>query len=334
MERGELFVARSVIAGLYLRGCPNRPRLQRYKWGLVRDALALHHPNLSQVADVLRTAGLYDESSCISVPGVLDWGVDQIQNQRAVTVVCPHYPKRLIATLRGQSPPALWVAGTLAVGRFVAVAGVRDATHADNQLAHEIGKSIVTAGYHCVTGGAIGCDSAAVAGSLLQSGGGRSVVILPFGLNYLDHGPGVCYLSACAPNTRFTAGQAQERNVLTYAMADLAIIVRSHYRRGGTWNGATECLRRHLSPLAVMTGASSGPDDPAATLCRLGAIGMSDIDSVRVMLSHISPAQLIPGVFGDDTYYPSASAQRTHSNIVREVRQQWQQQVHLPHHLA
>ena len=60
-----------------------------------------------------------------------------------------------------------------------------------------------------------------------------------------------------------------ERNTLIYAFSPLAIVVRSAFKTGGTWIGATDALRRRLTTVAVR-GVSG--DRASETLCRLGAI--------------------------------------------------------------
>ena len=72
------------------------------------------------------------------------------------------------------------------------------------------------------------------------------------------------------PDERFSGNKALTRNHAIYALGDAAIAVASRHGVGGTWNGATACLRGGYTPLFV-------PDEPGADfdgnreLIKLGA---------------------------------------------------------------
>jgi predicted Rossmann fold nucleotide-binding protein DprA/Smf involved in DNA uptake len=62
-------------------------------------------------------------------------------------------------------------------------------------------------------------------------------------------------ISACHPNARFTVGTAMGRNKLIYAMADYGLVVSAEHKKGGTWAGADEELKReHSIPVFVRQG--------------------------------------------------------------------------------
>ena len=46
------------------------------------------------------------------------------------------------------------------------------------------------------------------------------------------------------PLSRFFVGQAMERNKFIYALSDAALVVNTDFGRGGTWQGATEQLKK------------------------------------------------------------------------------------------
>jgi predicted Rossmann fold nucleotide-binding protein DprA/Smf involved in DNA uptake len=65
-------------------------------------------------------------------------------------------------------------------------------------------------------------------------------------------------LSPYHPNARFTVGTAMGRNKLIYAMADYGLVVSAEYKKGGTWAGAEEELKRENSlPVFVRLGKNA-----------------------------------------------------------------------------
>jgi len=78
-------------------------------------------------------------------------------------------------------------------------------------------------------------------------------------------------LSPYHPNARFTVGTAMGRNKLIYAMADYGLVVSAEHKKGGTWAGAEEELKREISrPVFVRIG-NYAPDGNNKLL-GLGAI--------------------------------------------------------------
>ena len=63
-----------------------------------------------------------------------------------------------------------------------------------------------------------------------------------------------------------------ERNILIYALGEFAVVFGPRFKEGGTWHGAVEAHRRHLSLLLVL-------EEPqnlgARALIALGATGYS-----------------------------------------------------------
>ena len=133
-----------------------------------------------------------------------------------------------------------------------------------------------------MSGGAIGADTQVAVGALSTGAEGRLTVILPYGLEQQRLDPRVCFLSLCEPAAPFTAGQAMERNALIYAFSPLSLIVKSGFKVGGTWNGATEALRRRLTRLAVRIIEG---DIASKTLCRLGAQPLRSVPDAIALIS-------------------------------------------------
>ena len=163
-------------------------------------------------------------------------------------------------------PQFLFVRGNVSLfsKRAVAVAGSREIEEGTLELARHIGTGIAQAGCTLVCGGAWGVDTAAQSACLAAGG---SLILVPaypcrnllrqeYLQTALEQGK---LLIACDawPDEKFSGRKALTRNHSIYALGDAAIAVASRHGAGGTWNGATACLRGGYTPLFV-------PDEPGA----------------------------------------------------------------------
>jgi hypothetical protein len=89
---------------------------------------------------------------------------------------------------------------------------------------------------------------------------------------YVSTGMSTCCLSIAMPGTRFSAALAMERNPLIYSFGcgtqvpgeAATVVVQARHGTGGTWAGATDCLRRRLGSLIVFEGAGARASQPCA----------------------------------------------------------------------
>ena len=66
-------------------------------------------------------------------------------------------------------------------------------------------------------------------------------------------------ISPYDPAAGFNVGNAMNRNKIIYALADVALVVSSDYRKGGTWSGAVEQLDKfHYVPVYVHLNNEAG----------------------------------------------------------------------------
>ncbi len=56
-------------------------------------------------------------------------------------------------------------------------------------------------------------------------------------------------LSEVKPDAGFNAGMAMSRNKYIYTQSEATVVVRSDLNQGGTWSGATECLKKQWVPV-------------------------------------------------------------------------------------
>ena len=215
---------------------------------MVERCLRVHDPSLSGICEVFRNSSLWVEALVLETPGLLEWAEQQIIAGLILTAADETYPKSWIEKLGPSAPPSLWISGNVPSAPFLAVVGGRHVDREATAFARACGCEGVRLGYSIVSGGAAGCDRAAVAGT----GAAHSLEILPYGFDVARRAPrSPCRVSVCAPNEAFSTGTAMERNTLIYSLADAAVIAHARFKAGGTWHGALDAHRRRLTRLIV-----------------------------------------------------------------------------------
>lgn len=169
------------------------------------------------------------------------------------------YPARLKKRLGNDSPAVLFGCGRRALlsGGGIAVVGSRNACESDIDYSRAFGRLASQAGHAVVSGGARGVDEAAMLGALDADGTAIGVLANDLlractGEKYRRHltAGNLALVSPFNPEAPFNTGNAMQRNKYIYCLADLALVVHTG-KKGGTWNGATENLRRKWVPLLV-----------------------------------------------------------------------------------
>lgn len=198
------------------------------------------------------------------------------------------YPRRFKTRFHDDAPAVLYGVGdiTLADRGGLAVVGSRAVNDTLMQYTRDVGASAAAAEVAVVSGGARGIDQAAMMGAL--SDGGCVCAVLSDSLeraalskNYRAYlrSSRLLLLSPFDPAAGFNVGNAMNRNKYIYALADAALVVNSDYKKGGTWAGATEQLKKYrFGPLYVRTADTE--ECPGLTaLHELGAqVWMSPMD--------------------------------------------------------
>jgi DNA processing protein len=170
------------------------------------------------------------------------------------------YPQAL-REARGEPGP-LWVLGEIPV-RCVAVVGTRKPDLGGLQAARAIARELAEAGWAVVSGGALGCDTAAHEGAL--EAGGRTVVVLGSGLArpYPRENLGLFLRAAAAgavvspfpPEAEALPGMFHRRNRILAALAAAVVVVRAGERSGAL--STAEHARRLGRPVLVVPGATT-----------------------------------------------------------------------------
>lgn len=177
---------------------------------------------------------------------------------RLVTRAEEGYPGRLKQKLGNTCPPIFYYAGDLNLldTPCVGYAGSRSIGMEDLDFTSQTVRKTVQRGFSVVSGGAKGVDTAAETEALLQ--GGRAVVYLADSLmrrikkketlRAVQEGQ-LVLLSSVKPDAGFRAGTAMARNRLIYCQSIGTVVVRSDLNEGGTWSGASECLKHQWAPV-------------------------------------------------------------------------------------
>jgi predicted Rossmann fold nucleotide-binding protein DprA/Smf involved in DNA uptake len=158
-------------------------------------------------------------------------------------------------------------------------------------FAHDVGELAFHRGFAVVSGGAVGCDTAATGGALhaakAVAGAGVALEILPYGLSHAAIGES-CQLSLSPPGEPFTTPAAMERNTLVYAISERSLVVQAQLKQGGSWIGATSALRRHLSSVFIR-------DDNSSASRALASLGATPIQSPEQLFS-LRPSVAQPSI--------------------------------------
>ena len=146
--------------------------------------------------------------------------------------------------------------------------------HVDDELiayTQGVGRMTAEARLALISGAARGVDRAAMHGAL-QAGGivagvmcdslERAAVARDNREAFMDRK--LVLISPYDPAAGFNVGHAMQRNKMSYALADAALVVSADFQKGGTWDGAVEQLERlRFVPVFVRDGERGGKGNRA-----------------------------------------------------------------------
>lgn len=195
-----------------------------------------------------------------------------------LTRVSRGYPEPLLQKKGVSRPPLFFCAGDLRAlhGPYVGLAGSRDASPAALDFAARAGYLAAREGMTLVTGAAEGADRSAM-NACLQAGG-HVVAFVPDDLRRRAAlaGQRCLILSEGGYDLPFSTQRAMMRNSYIHMMGERTLIAQTGYRKGGTWNGAVENLRRGWSRVYILDDGSAG----AAALVQQGAEPVTGLHSL------------------------------------------------------
>ncbi|MCR5137724.1 MAG: DNA-processing protein DprA [Oscillospiraceae bacterium] len=168
------------------------------------------------------------------------------------------YPVKLKRKLKNQCPPLFYIAGESEIlnSAFIGFVGSRSIEFGDEEFTRNTVNTVAQAGYGVVSGGAKGVDSVSE-----DEGMNNGINIVEFVsdsmmrklrspkiLTAVQNG-NMVILSEVKPDAGFNAGMAMARNKYIYIQSEATVVVRTDLNKGGTWGGATECLKKGWVPV-------------------------------------------------------------------------------------
>ncbi len=154
----------------------------------------------------------------------------------------------------------------------VAVVGTRTPTEQQGEFARQIGKALAETGLALVSGGANGVDSLATQACL--EAGGFVITMVPDQLErrLSLRNEQTLLWSNNGYDMPFSTKRAFDRNNDIHCLAERAVVIGPQVGTGGTWQGATENLKKRWSPVMVFDDHTPG----ALALAEQGATLVSD----------------------------------------------------------
>jgi len=194
---------------------------------------------------ISRSAGITFEIDKLSKLGI-----------KYVTRADRNYPKQIKKKLGNDCPPIFYYAGNLSLldNELVGFVGSRTIDTSDEIFTENLVKKIAIKNYGIVSGGAKGVDS-------ISSKTAKSMdsIVVEFvsdslikrikdsdNINLIRNDK-LLLLSVANPNSGFNTGIAMMNNKYIYASSISTFVIKSDYKKGGTWAGAYENIRKKLS---------------------------------------------------------------------------------------
>ena len=206
------------------------------------------------------------------------------------------YPSRYKKHLKEKAPPILFGVGdrSLLEGGGLAIVGSRNVDKEGQDFTRQVAALCVRQKINVVSGGARGVDNIAMEETLKLGGTVLGVLadsllkksIEKVSRKALASGK-LLLLSPYHPEGTFSVGAAMGRNKLIYALSDYALVVSADHKKGGTWAGAEEELKR-VRPLPVFVRVKGNVPEGNRRILALGARAWPDIepeDSLKDLLT-------------------------------------------------
>ena len=210
-------------------------------------------------------------------------------NRSGIWVICrsdQDYPARYKTHLKDKAPPILFGVGehSLLKGGGLAIVGSRNVDAEGEAFTRDTAACCARSGVTVISGDARGVDQIAMTSAL--NAGGSVIGVLADTLlrrsvsreiRYALSDGHLLLISPYHPEAGFNVGMDVARNKLIYALADYGLVVSADYKKGGTWAGAEEELKRKPGrPVFVRIGDSVPTGN--RQLINLGALEFPRID--------------------------------------------------------
>lgn len=194
---------------------------------------------------ISRSAGITFEIDKLSKLGI-----------KFVTRADRNYPKQIKKKLGNDCPPIFYYAGNLSLleNQLIGFVGSRTTDTCDELFTENLVKKVASRNYGIVSGGAKGVDS--ISSKTAKS---MNSIVVEFvsdslikrikdseNINLIRNDK-LLLLSVVNPNSGFNTGIAMMNNKYIYASSIGTFVIKSDYKKGGTWAGASENIKKKFS---------------------------------------------------------------------------------------
>ena len=216
-------------------------------------------------------------------------------NIKTITICDDKYPSKLRNKLHQNYPPILYYSGNTGLlnRNCIGIVGVRDIDVDDYDFTSKIVSNINKNGYGIVSGGARGVDTAAYEKSV--SNGNICIEYVSDSLLKKIQKPDkkrailnnqLIMLSVANPDSNFSTCFAMARNKLIYIQSDSTVAVRANLRKGGTWNGAVDCIKNKYCTLFCWNNEKY---EGNMELIKMGAVAIDEKYDFKLYENNFKP---------------------------------------------
>lgn len=200
---------------------------------------------------------------------------------KIITRADKDYPSKIKKQLKNLSPPIIYYCGDLNLlnKELVGFVGSRKIDASDKIIVEKLVKKATSKGYGIVSGGAKGIDE--ISSKIALENDGYVVEFLSDSMikkikdiNIKKHvrNKKLLLCSVSSPEVGFNVGLAMMRNKYIYLSSNGTIVIKSDYKKGGTWSGAVENLKKNYSQIYCIENENIGNKE----LIKIGAIPIND----------------------------------------------------------
>lgn len=231
---------------------------------------------------------------------------------KGIWVLCrpdSDYPPRLREHLNSQAPTILYGIGDHEIldATGLAVVGSRNVDQNGSAFAAEISRRAVNDGMVIVSGAARGVDQIAMSSALEEGGkvlGVMAESLLKMSLRQdvrdFIRNRQLALVSPYYPEAGWSVANAMGRNKHIYALSKYALVVSADQRKGGTWEGAIEELRRQ-NHVPVFVRLNGDVPEGNRDLIKKGALRFPDQPFSRPLPELLDEAARV------ENHYPIAA---------------------------
>jgi len=202
-----------------------------------------------------------------------------------------NYPDDLINKLNKKTPNILYYCGDIEIlkNRGIGIVGSRDIDKESLDFTKKIAQFAVEEDINIVSGGAKGVDLTSEKEAL--KGNGKVISIVANNLikkvsenrKYIKN-KNLLVISEVEPDEHFRIYNAMSRNKYIYILSNACIVVKSGYKKGGTWTGAEESLKNNWTKVFVREDKDTPKGNKELIMLGAEAINSGSIKSGKSLL--------------------------------------------------